>query len=370
MRITNLYRMLLSRTLAAIAVAGVLAVGAGPANAELKNVKIAVSGTSFLDIAYFFVMLPGPLGYWEEEGYTAEIFPIRGSSEAAQQLAAGNIDFGAMSASVIVQSNSEFSLPIRSLITNFSLGWGFAVKADSPIKVGSDLKGKRIGVVAAAGSSVFLAKSYAKENGLDPETDISFLAVGVGAQPLIALQNGDVDALLYWSSALVGYQNEDPTLRIIKDPKWAELPDYSFATIQQKIDEDPEMVTAISRGVAKAMTFAAANPDCARQVFWESYPDSKPTGNDEAKMAADDLAKISILLEDQANASAMNAGNIIAGTSAEALGKYQDFLLEVGVLTKEVDPAVAVIPEAEAFFAAINDFDKAAIEADAIACNY
>ena len=335
---------------------------------ELQKVKIAVSGTNFLDISYFSLLLPGPLGYWEEEGYEADVFPISGSSEAAQQLAVNNIDFGQMSASVIIQANSQHNIPLRSLITNFSLGWGIAVKSDGPIKTAQDLKGKKIGVVTVSGNSVLLAKAFARDNGLDPD-DLTLVATGVGAQPLIALQNDQVQGLMYWSSALVGFQNKDPDLTILKDPKWATLPDYSFATSQRKIDEDPEMVTGVSRGIAKAMVFAAANPDCARQAVWKFYPDSKPSGVDEATAAANDLAMISVLLRDQENAVALNPEGFVAGVSVDAMGDYQDFLLEAGILSNEIDPETVVIPEGIEFWKNINDFDKAAIEADAIACN-
>lgn len=336
----------------------------------LENVRIAIAGTSFLDISYFPLLLPSALGYWEEEGYKAEVFPISGSSEAAQQLAADNIDFAQMAGASIILANAQHSVPIRTLITNFALGWGVAVKKDGPIKSAADLKGKNIGIVSVSTGGVSLVKSFVRKSGLDPDTDVTMIATGVGAQPLLALQNDQVQALMYWSSALVGFQSMDPNLTILKDPAWAELPDYSFATSQKVIDEKPAMVEGISRGIAKAMVFAAANPDCVRQLQWKFYPDSKPTNVDEETAIANDLAKVSILLEDQALASKLNPNGFVAGASAEAMGKYQDFLVEYGILTEKVDPETLVIPDSLAFFTKINDFDSAAIEADAKACDY
>lgn len=343
-----------------------------PASAQdqLKEVKIAIGGTSFVDISYYALLLPSALGYWEDEGYRVDVFPISGSAEAAQQLAARNIDFAQMAGSVIIQANAQHSIPIRTLVTNFSLGWGVAVKKDGPIKTAADLKGKNIGIVSLSSGGVPLVKSFAKNNGLDPENDVSIIATGVGAQALLSLQNDQVQALMYWSSALVGFQSMDPNLEILKDPTWAAMPDFSLATHQQVIDEKPEMIEGISRGFAKAMVFAAANPDCARRVQWKFYPDTKPTNVDEQTAAANDLAKISILLADQANATKLNPDGQIAGASAKAMGGYQDFLHNAGILTAKVDPETLVIPEGAAFWSKVNDFDKAAIEADAKACNY
>lgn len=350
--------------------AAVVSWDAASAEEELQQVKIAVGGTSFLDISYYPLLLPSALGYWKQEGYKADVFPISGSSEAAQQLAANNIDFSQMAGSVIIQANAEHSIPVRALITNFALGWGVAVKKDGPIKTAADLKGKNIGIVSLSSGGVPLVKSFVKSNGLDPETDVTMIATGVGAQALLALQSDQVQALMYWSSALVGFQSMDANLQVLRDPTWANLPDYSFATSQQVIDEKPDMVEGVSRGIAKAMAFAAANPDCARKVLWKAYPDTKPNNVDEQTAAANDLAKISALLNDQANASKLNPDGLLAGVSADAMGTYQDFLFGAGILKGKAKPETLVIPQGVAFWSKVNNFDKAAIEADAKACNY
>ena len=354
----------------ALTVAAAPVLGSGAAAQDMTEVRMAVSGTSFLDISYFPVLLPKILGYWEEDGYDVDIFTISGSSEAAQQLAADNLDFAQMAGASIIIANGEFDVPIRTLITNFALGWGLAVPTDSDIETAADLKSKNIGIVSVSTGGVSLVKSFVSKAGLDPDSDISIIATGVGAQPLLALQNDQVQALMYWSSALVGFQNNDPNLRIIKDPDWAELPDYSFATSQQKIEESPEMVEAISRGVAKAMVFATANPDCVRQLQWEYYPDSKPSNVDEETAAAWDLAKVEILLADQANASKLLPEGMVAGASAEAMSDYQDFLVSFDILDDKAEPSELVPENNEEFIRKINDFDHEAVKQAAMACEF
>jgi NitT/TauT family transport system substrate-binding protein len=199
---------------------------------------------------------------------------------------------------------------------------------------------------------------------------VTLIATGVGAQALLALQNDQVQGLMYWSSALVGFRNRDPNLEIMQDPAWARLPDYSLATSARTISEKPKMVEGIARGMVKAMVFAAANPDCARKLLWKFYPDTKPTGVDEEKAAANDLAMISVLLRDQANATKLNPDGLFAGVSTQAMAVYQNLLFDAGILTKKVDPNTLAIPDGPAFWSRINNFDKAAIAADAKTCNY
>lgn len=343
---------------------------AGDTQASTERVSIAVAGTSFLDISYYPLLLPTILGYWEEEGLSAEVFPVPSSSDAIQQLALRNIDFAQVAGAAIIQSNAMHNIPVRTLITSFALGWGLAVKADGPIQEVTDLKGTNVGIVSVSTGGVSLVKSFVNRHGLDPERDVTMVATGVGAQPLLALQNNQVQSLMYWSSALVGFQAMDDNLRIIKDPTWAEMPDYSFATSLGMIESRPEVVEGISRGIAKAMVFADANPECVRVLYWQAFPDSIPTNVDEATAIRNDVAKVEVLLEDQRNASRLNPNEVVAGASAMGLGIYQDFLLENGIIDTTVDPEQLVVPDAEAFFARINDFDAEAIRASAIACDF
>lgn len=351
--------------LAGIALIGV-AMSATPSAAQ-QAVKIGVGGSNFLNLTYYYLTLPGPLGYWKEEGYDVDVFPISGSSEAAQQLAVDNLDFAQMNASVIIQSNTEHKLPIRAVVTNGTVGWGVAVKKDGAIKSVADLKGKIVGIVSLSSGGIPLLRSFAAGAGLDPDNDLTLIATGVGAPALTALQSGRVDALMYWSSALVGFRNADENIEVLRDPNWQKLPDFTFSTSQKQMESDPKLVEGIARGVAKAMVFAAANPDCVRQVQWKYYPDTKPTGVSEEQAIKGDLSLLAAVLEEQQLAGELNPGKMVAAASAEALGTYQDFLFDVGIIKDKVEPQQLVVADT-AFWERVNDFDKAAIEAEAKAC--
>lgn len=67
-----------------------------------------------------------------------------------------------------------------------------------------------------------------------------------------ALRSDRVQALMFWGSALTGFQNAGTKMHILVDPDWPTLPDFSFGTMQKTIDTNPAMVEAIARGAAKA----------------------------------------------------------------------------------------------------------------------
>ena len=345
--------------------------GTEVARADSKHVGIGVLGTTFLDISYHALLLAGPLGYWDKEGFKVDVFPVNGVPDAAQLLASGQASFVQLGSLSIIQANTMFSLPLRALVTNFTLGgWGIAVKKDGPIKTIKELKGKKIGMSSFGSQASYLLKLMLTNGGLDPDDAIP-ISTGVGAQALLALQNGQVDGLIYWASMLASFQNKDPDLQILRDPAIAKMPDFSLATTKRIIDEQPQMVDGITRGMVEAMVFSDTNPDCARRLMWKYYPDTKPTGVSGDKAISNDLNMISVLLDDhRENAVKMNPDGLFAAVSVEGMARYQDFMFASGLVKRKVNPEDLVIANGSAFWHRVNDFDHAAIIADAKACKY
>src|SRR3981189_1765144 len=97
-------------------VVGLLGIGT-PADAQqaLKKIKVG-GGTLVLNAALPYVMLPPALGYWQEEGYDAEVFPAQSSIQAVQLLVAGNVDFIQVNSGPMLQAVVKNNLPLRSVM--------------------------------------------------------------------------------------------------------------------------------------------------------------------------------------------------------------------------------------------------------------
>jgi NitT/TauT family transport system substrate-binding protein len=340
------------------------------ADERLKSVKIGVGGSNILNLTYYYLLLPGPLGYWKEEGYAASVFPVSGSVEVAQQLAVNNLDFGEMNATAIIQANTEHNVPVRALITNSQVDWGLAVAQDGPVANVIDLKGKSIGLVSLSSGGVPLLKAFLRKGGLDPEADVTLVPTGTGVPAVTALQANRVQGLMYWGAALASFENAGLKLRVLRDPKWSEYPDFTFAANKLTIEKDPAMVEGIGRGIAKAMAFAATNPDCARQLQWKYYPDTKPRGIDESSAIESDMRLINVAINDQKVFEKINGDRYVAATSVRGFEQYQDFLYDSGIITKKIAPQTFVAENADNLWARINNFDRAAIEKQARECKF
>ena len=76
-----------------------------------------------------------------------------------------------------------------------------------PTQIDWNLKGKRIGVFSMTSMRTFDGKAMVKAAGLDPDKDVSWVPVGIGAQAATALSRGDVDALTLWDSTYTDIEN-------------------------------------------------------------------------------------------------------------------------------------------------------------------
>src|SRR5207253_11386978 len=124
------------------------------------------------------------------------------------------------------------------------------VPADSPIKTVAELKGKTIGVPALASGSVPFAKALVASVGIDPERDVKFLAVGVGAPGALALQQKKVDALGLWDTLQASMENGGLQLRRLDLPIVHEMLGQTLAASDEYLAANPDVLIGVARGIA------------------------------------------------------------------------------------------------------------------------
>src|SRR5437879_2271221 len=83
----------------------------------LKEVRIAV-GTTNLNVAYPWLMMPLALDYWKEEGFDVDVLSVGASLQALQQMVGGNAEFAQLNSSVVIQANVVNDIPARVVMNN------------------------------------------------------------------------------------------------------------------------------------------------------------------------------------------------------------------------------------------------------------
>ena len=214
----------------ALSLAASAALAQTPAK-PLKPVTIAL-GTQVINVTYPWLTLPIALGYWKAEGYDVKIVSTAGSLQGIQQMVAGGVEFAQVNSTGLIQANTENNVAVRGLMGTGVIDWGVGVPDGSPIKTVTDLKGKKIGIFSLGTGGMPLLKGYLRSNGIDPDKDVQIIATGAGAPALEAMKSDRVQALMFWGSALTGFENAGTKLRVIHDPTWRALPDFTLATMK------------------------------------------------------------------------------------------------------------------------------------------
>jgi len=173
------------------------------ANAEETRVVVAYSSinpnSSHLEIAR-------AQGFYRKYGLDPEIILVRSSATATAGLAAGNIQFGFIGGSALLNAAAE-GLPL-SMLASFDAQLTYDIIARPEIKNVNDLKGKKFGVGSLGGTPWMAAKLAFEYLGLDEKRDrIQVIAMANQTSRYHALDQGSIDAAILqgnFSRALIG----------------------------------------------------------------------------------------------------------------------------------------------------------------------
>jgi len=127
------------------------------------------------------------------------------------------------------------------------------------------------------------------------------------------------------------------------------------------------MVESIARGAAEASVFVLANPDCARRIHWARFPNTKPSGADEATLVKWDSNILRAQTDSMKDAFELNGGKFWGNATVEAYARIQNFMLGAKLIDRTIPPATYLtnIPD---FWRKINNFDAQAIRLQAANC--
>jgi NitT/TauT family transport system substrate-binding protein len=240
--------------------------------------------------------------------------------------------------------------------------YGIAVPAESPIKTIGDLRGKRIGLISFASAGAIVARALVSEAGMNPDSDVSLVVAGEGAQTAALIRSRQVDALSQFDTQYAMVENAGIPLRRIATPQTDRFPSNGFLALDDVRAKNKRELIAVARGYAKGTIFAIGNPEAAIRILWEVYPQTKPTGKEEELALRDDIKT----LEARAvNWRPERVGAKGWGESVEAnYAAYLEFLFKWGVIKERVQAKDIIT---NAWLSEIVNFDPAQIAAEALA---
>lgn len=345
----------------ALAASGLSGAATRRASAQAGDSIVAITSSATFEPGTAPVTsLPEMLGLLKEENLELENKSTRGSAISAQLLIGGRADVIHVGTSVglmlPVAKGADLKAFYNMVIHNFQMP---AVADDSPIRKLTDLKGKKLGVAALATSTIPIVKSVLKTAGLNPDTDITFVEVGYGAQAAAALWvTRQVDGLAMYDSVYADIENVDPSkykLRVLSSPE-ADRVSFQTALVSKPdlLKSKRSAMVKLGRIIAKTTIFALENPRAAVSLHWKKYPEQRPANiTGDAMLAAGERAIL-------ARVSNMDIATMTVKRSkwgymdAIDVQVYLDMLKELGDVPKDVKPESLYTNE---LIDEINNFD-------------
>jgi NitT/TauT family transport system substrate-binding protein len=343
----------------ALAVAVGLMGHGGPAGAQVTKIKVGWCARTVSAAATPFAIAT-KLGWLRQEGIEIELLPMPGSTDCVKNVAVREVDFSLPSVEPLAIGRPQ-GIKAKIFYTAYQGNiYGIAVPQDSPVKEMGDLRGKRIGVISMASAGVLVARELARVSGLNPDTDINIVVAGEGAQTAAMVRGGQVDALSQFDTQYAMVDNAGVKLRLLDTRSIDRFPSNGFLALEETLRTRRNEAIALARSYAKGTVFAIANPEAAIRILWKVFPQTKPTGKDEATALRDD---VKVLQARAQNWRLEKAGVKRWGENSEAnYQAYADFMLKTGIIKQAVTAQELVTND---LIDEINRFDPEKIAAEA-----
>jgi NitT/TauT family transport system substrate-binding protein len=232
------------------------------------------------------------LGWFEKLGITVELVPLPGSGDCAKFVATGDTMFALPSVEPISVMRNQ-GAKLKTFYTAYQKNvYGLAVPADSTVQTMKDLKGKKIGVIGMASASALIVRALAKEDGLDPDKDISVVVVGEAGQTAALVRSGAVQALSQYDTQYALVDNAGVKLRRLVHPSIDKFPSNGFVALEDTLVKHRKEAIALAQGYAMGTLFSLTNPEAAIRIMWSVWPQTRSTSKSEEAALKDDMATL------------------------------------------------------------------------------
>src|SRR6478736_4249698 len=215
---------------------------------ELRKIRMGF-GIKSVNPIVINILISEQLGYTREEGLSFTPAALGTNANVQIALDKGDIEFGVGTPSFQFPLFAKGQLPpiVNYYEYTYPYKWDVAVKPDSGVQKYEDLKGKKIGVSDMGTTDYPVTRAVLQNIGIDPDKDVTWIAVGAGVSAGVALQRGVIGGLFISATA-----------NFLKDNR--------------------KTAIGFARAVNKASEFLLANPEAGARAFLKLYPETAPRG--------------------------------------------------------------------------------------------
>lgn len=225
--------------------------------AKSEEVNVAWTGETWTTLPF---TIGASKGLFDREGLKVRFITFRGTNLILNALMAGEIDYGTTIPSIAVAAAR--GLPVKIVAASVQ-GTGYSVISRPEVGSIKGLKGRKIAISSFGSASDYAMYRLLSRSGLDPEKDVTFLAIGGTSDRFASLVGGSVDATA--ASSPFEYKAEKQgfrTLVTVKDlAEIVEVPNLGVGVAQRKIEKDPDQIVRFLRALRASISFIRERRD-------------------------------------------------------------------------------------------------------------
>jgi NitT/TauT family transport system substrate-binding protein len=251
-------------------------------------------------------------GIFKDNGLEVDLQSINGGLQTSAALISGSIQIGQFGGSEALSANAGGADVV--IVANLAPVYPYKLYVQKGITSIQGLRGKRVGVSNAGGSSDIATRAALKAAGLDPDRDVNIIPVGSHANRTAALLAGTIDA---------GVDDPPEDIELVK------------AGLTPLIDLAGQKLPAANTGVITQRTYLNAN-----KATVQAYVDSLVIAR--LRMKSDKAGAVAVL------------GKYFKLDNQDALNSAYDFFMNE-VTVPYLFPEVAQFKDAVEILGKTND---------------
>lgn len=262
-----------------------------PAGAQERPKVLLLQGFPSMSFAPIYVARAK--GFFEAEGLDVDVQIVRGASVAFQGVVAGQAPFAAMGITeLITAAGKGLRSTIAVAAVNRTVFTGLAVRKDvaAARKLSRDmpvreriaaLKGLRIASASPGGAVHTVLIYLLKQVGIDPNTDVTVVAMGGQIEMLAALRANQVDAFLVGPPGPEMADSEGVAVLLLalssgEMPELGNLIYDGLVTTRLFAEKNPEIVRKVVRAIGRGANFIPQHPDETHDIMLKFFDKTPP----------------------------------------------------------------------------------------------
>jgi NitT/TauT family transport system substrate-binding protein len=221
-----------------------------PAESLAQSLEKAVIAHTSESISLAPLLYGIDKGFYRKEGIDLDFRILRTDLASAAMVGSREVDY-MYSAGTALRVAAR-GLPIKVVAYTLK-NILFYLMTQPNIRSIQDLKGKKIAVALPSDTGGLATKATLKANGLDPDRDLTYIAIGAASIRLVAMEAGSIEASIMpvpWNIRMK--QKSFNELAFAGD--YMKEPLTGFSATNEKLEKNPQQVRKVLRGFLRSMS--------------------------------------------------------------------------------------------------------------------